>query len=166
MTYQLKMLAFVIAAFAMFIPVVVLLVLFGGPVQESHGQMFGTKEQLIKSMENLFDINDQWAMDAEPFPDWGPYWCAHFTKGKGTMIHFAKDPSRDDADVVLLVQAEALIKDAGLNPDALPQLTQKPYGPGLTSGQWYYVPEFKLLLLPMSAEEIGMTKNLVPRVKQ
>jgi hypothetical protein len=82
------------------------------------------------------------------------------------MIHFAKDPSRDDADVVLLVQAKSLIKDAGLNPEAFPQLTKAPYGPGLTSGQWYYVPKFKLLLLPMSAEEIGMTKNLVPRVKQ
>jgi hypothetical protein len=126
--------------------------------------MYGTSEELVKSIEQIFTINDQWAMDAEPFPVWGPYWCAHFTKGKGTMVHFAKDPSRDDADVIITVQAEPLIEKAGLNPEVFPQLSEPPFGPGLTSGQWYYVPKFKLLMLPMSAEEIGMKNNLVPKI--
>ena len=87
-----------------------LLAVLSGVGNKSQAGMYGTSEQLVKSIEQLFTINDQWAMDAEPFPAWGPYWCAHFTKGKGTMIHFAKDPSRDDADVVLLVQAEPFIE--------------------------------------------------------
>jgi hypothetical protein len=141
------------------------LVVISGVDNKSQAGMYGTSEQLIKSMEQLFTINDQWAMDAEPFPVWGPYWCAHFTKGKGTMIHFAKDPSKDDADVILLVQAEPFIEKAGLDTSVFPQLDGKPpFGPGLTSGQWYYLPKFKLLVLPMSAEEIGMKNDLVPKI--
>jgi len=141
------------------------LILISGVGNKSQAGMYGTSEQLMKSMEKLFEINNQWAMDAEPFPVWGPYWCAHFTKGKGTMLHIAKDPSRDDADVILLVQAEPFIEKAGLNTDVFPQLDgSPPFGPGLTSGQWYYLPKFKLLVLPMSVEEIGMKNNLVPKI--
>ena len=142
-----------------------LFVVFSGTSHKSEAGVYGTHKELLKSMEDLFAINDQWAMDAEPFPVWGPYWCAHFTKGKGTMIHFAKDASRDDADIVLLVQAEPFIEKAGLKTDAFPQLDgPPPYGPGLTSGQWYYLPKFKLLVLPMSVNEIGMKNNLVPKI--
>jgi hypothetical protein len=141
------------------------LVAFSGVSHKSQAGVYGTHKELLKSMEDLFAINDQWAMDAEPFPVWGPYWCAHFTKGKGTMIHFTKDASRDDADIVLLVQAEPFIEKAGLNTDAFPQLDgPPPYGPGLTSGQWYYLPKFKLLVLPMSVNEIGMKNDLVPKI--
>ena len=119
----------------------------------------------VESMEQLFEINDQWAMNAEAFPAWGPYWCIHFTKGKGTMLHIAKDPSRDNADIILLVQAGPFIEKAGLNIDVFPQLDgPPPWGPGLTSGQWYYLPKFKLLVLPMSVEEVGMKNNLVPKI--
>ena len=136
-----------------------------GVSNRSEAGVYGTSKQLLKSMEDLFAINDQWAMDAEPFPTWGPYWCVHFTKGKGTMLHIAKDASRDDADIILLVQAEPFIEKAGLKTDALPQLDgPPPWGPGLTSGQWYYLPKFKLLVLPMSVEEVGMKNNLVPKI--
>ena len=57
------------------------------------------------------------------------------------------------------------MEKAGLNTGAFPQLdSDPPYGPGLTSGQWYYLPKFKLLVLPMSVEEVGMKKNLVPKI--
>ena len=142
-----------------------LLFVISGVGNKSQAKMYGTSEQLLKSMEQLFEVNNQWAMDAEPFPVWGPYWCAHLTKGKGTMIHFAKDSSRDDADIILLVQAEPFIAKAGLKTDVFPQLDgDPPFGPGLTSGQWYYLPKFKLLVLPMSVEEVGMKKNLVPKI--
>ncbi len=142
-----------------------LLVAISGVGNKSQAEIYGTSKQLLKSIENLFAINDQWAMNAEVFPAWGPYWCAHFTKGKGTMMHFAKDPSKDDADIILLVQAEPFIEKAGLNIDAFPQLDgPPPWGPDLTSGQWYYLPKFKLLVLPMSVEEVGMKNNLVPKI--
>ena len=142
-----------------------LLVAISGVSNKSQAGLYGTSKQLLNSMEQLFEINDQWAMDAEPFPAWGPYWCAHLTKGKGTMIHFAKDSSKDDADIILLVQAEPFIEKASLNIDAFPQLDgPPPWGPGLTSGQWYYLPKFKLLVLPMSVEEVGMKNNLVPKI--
>ena len=103
--------------------------------QPTKAGMYGTSEELVKSMEKLFELNDQWAMDAEPFPVWGPYWCAHLTKGKGNMVHFAKDPSKDDADIIMLVKAEPFIEKASLNVDVFPKLDKPPYGPGLTSGQ-------------------------------
>jgi hypothetical protein len=42
------------------------LVVISGVDNKSQAGMYGTSEQLIKSMEQLFTINDQWAMDAEP----------------------------------------------------------------------------------------------------
>ena len=142
-----------------------LLVVISGVGNKSQAKVYGTSEQILKGMEQLFEINDQWAMNAEAFPAWGPYWCIHFTKGKGTMLHIAKDPSRDNADIILLVQAGPFIEKAGLNIDVFPQLDgPPPWGPGLTSGQWYYLPKFKLLVLPMSVEEVGMKNNLVPKI--
>lgn len=127
-------------------------------------KLSGTSEKLAQTIANILAVNPGIAMDA-PTARWGDYMCLHLTMGSGrNMVHFAKDPSKDDADIIMFVHAEPFIA-LGLKTDDFPQLTKHPYGPGLTSGQWYYIPEFKALMLPIKAEDSGVKGTIVPKVK-
>lgn len=143
----------------------ILVVLLVGGISFSMVQADETKqtaaENVVKAVAGLMETNPALAMD--PKADvWGDYFCIHLTKGVTNMIHFAADPSQDDADIVMLVHAKSFI-DMGLQVDKLPQLSKPPFGPGLTSGQWHYIPKFQLLALPVRAEDAGIKGSIVPK---
>ena len=118
-------------------------------------------EQVGKAIAGLLAINPELAMDPKA-EVWGDYYCTHLTKGVTNMVHWAKDPSKDDADIVMLVHAQPFL-DLGLKADELPQLVKPPFGPGLTSGQWYYVAKRQLLILPVKIEGVGIKGSVVPK---
>lgn len=142
-----------------------LLIVFSGLGQESRAsKLSGTADGMLKSVERLLEINPNLAMNAGP-KNWGTnQWCAHLTKKRTNMVHFAKDPSKDDADIILVVYAEPFIKDAGLETDVFPQILP-PYDSGMVSGQWYYAPKDRLLLLPVKIEDAGKAGSIVARIK-
>ena len=120
-------------------------------------------KKMVDSLAVLAKMNPAIVMDthADVF---GDYFCLHFTKGPTNMVHIAKDPSKYNADLIMLVHAEPLIEQ-GLKADAFPQLTKPPYGPTLTSGQWYYMPSMKLLVLPVDIENAGVSGTIIPKTK-
>ena len=126
-------------------------------------ELSDSSRRMVDSLAALAAINPGIAMDV-PSKMFGDYSCFHLTKGMGNMVHFAKNPGNDDADIIMLVDAAALIEQ-GLKVDEFPQLKEPPYGPGLTSGQWYYLAKFKLLVLPVKIEDAGFSGNIVPKVK-
>jgi hypothetical protein len=122
-----------------------------------------SSKRMVDSLAALAMINPGIAMDT-PSKMFGDYSCFHLTKGMGNMVHFAKNPGNDDADIILLVDAEALIGQ-GLKVAEFPQLKEPPFGPGLTSGQWYFMEKFNLIVLPLKIEDAGYTGKIVPKVK-
>ncbi len=128
--------------------------------EEKHSD---ASKRMVESLAALAAINPGIAMDTGS-KMFGDYSCFHLTKGAGNMVHLAKNPGTDDADIIMLVDAAALIEQ-GLKVDAFPKLKEPPYGPGLTSGQWYYVTQLKLLVLPLKIEDAGHNGNIVPKVK-
>lgn len=122
-----------------------------------------TAEQVAKAIARLLEMNPALAMDPKA-EVWGDYYCTHLTKGVTNMVHWAKDPAKDNADIVMLIHAQPFL-DLGMNPEALPQLTAPPFGPGLTSGQWHYIPKRQLLVLPVKIEDVGIKGSIVPKGK-
>ena len=120
-------------------------------------------KRMVDSLAALTTMNSGITMDAIPAMC-GDYSCLHLTKGQTNMIHFTKNPAKDDADIIMFVHAPPFIEQ-GLKLNEFPQLTEPPYGPGLTSGQWYYIPELKLLALPVKIEDAGISGDIVPKVK-
>lgn len=139
--------------------------LLAATIAFSHVQAEETKQakadQVGKSIAALLAINPELAMDPKS-EVWGDYYCTHLTKGVTNMVHWAKDPSKDDADIIMLVHAQPFL-DLGLKPDKLPQLTKPPFGPGLASGQWHYIAKRQILVLPVKIEGAGIKGSVVPK---
>jgi hypothetical protein len=142
-----------------------LLIVLNSMGRESQaGKLSGTSEGMLASIERLLEINPNLAMNAGA-KNWGKnQWCMHLSKKRTNMVHIAKDPSKDDADIILSVYAEPFIKDAGLQTEAFPQILP-PYESGLVSGQWYYAPKDRLLLLPIRIEDVGKAGKIVAKIK-
>ncbi len=114
-------------------------------------------QKMVDALAVLASMNPGIAMDT-PSAMFGQYSCLHLTKGLTNMIHIAYEPAKDDSDIIMLVHADPLITQ-GLRVDEFKQLTKPPYGPNLTAGQWYYIPELKLLALPVRIEDVGFGKQ-------
>lgn len=126
-------------------------------------QLSASSKKMVDSLAALALMNPDISMDT-PAALFGDYSCFHLTKGLTNMIHLAKNPATDNADIIMLVHAEAFISQ-GLKVEEFPQVTEPPYGPGMTAGQWYYAPKLKLLMLPVNIENAGFSGSVVPKVK-
>jgi len=130
---------------------------------EATKNMSLTSEKMLKTIAGLLALNPGCAMETR-VEEWGDYECLHLTRcPSNNMVHFSKDPSRDDADIILFVHAEPFLSQ-GLKTNEFPQLTKPPYGPGSTSGRWYFIPEHNLFMLPIKIEQAGVDGSIIPGV--
>lgn len=131
---------------------------------EAATEMSASSGKMLKAITGLLALNPGCAMDTRA-EEWGDYECLHLTRcPQNNMVHFSATPYRDDADIILFVHAESFISQ-GLKTNEFPQLTKSPYGPGSTSGQWYFIPKHNLLMLPIKIEEAGKEGAIIPMVR-